>query len=154
MHIQKKSMSLKEYRAKMGVFDKITDGLTASEVEDMVTMKLIQFWKNIVFSPPIYGADLLNSLMDQRAGSWNLNCLDSVLNQAIDIKVRGVTSSYCYVGSWKTFFAWHKEDLDLSAINFLHEGKSKFWYSIPYNQSHILEKEARLHFPEHFSKCP
>lgn len=51
-------------------------------------------------------------------------------------------------------FCWHKEDLDLSAINFLHEGKSKFWYSIPANQGHILEKEAKIHFPEHFSKCP
>jgi [histone H3]-trimethyl-L-lysine9/36 demethylase len=64
LHIQKKSMSLKEYQTKMGVFDKITKGLTPAEVEEMVTMKLIQFWKNIVFSPPIYGADLLNSLMD------------------------------------------------------------------------------------------
>lgn len=146
-------MTLKEYRAKMGVFDKITEGLSAPEVEATVTMKLIQFWKNIVFSPPIYGADLLNTLMDQRAGSWNLNSLDSLLSQAINIKVRGVTSSYCYIGSWKTMFCWHKEDLDLSAINFLHEGKSKFWYSIPANQGYILEKEARIHFPEHFSKC-
>ena len=32
LHIQKKSMSLKEYRTKMGVFDKITDALTSSEV--------------------------------------------------------------------------------------------------------------------------
>lgn len=41
----------------MGVFDKITDRLKPEEVEEM-------FWKNIVFSPPIYGADLLNTLMD------------------------------------------------------------------------------------------
>ena len=40
LHIQTKSMSYKEYRAKMGVFDKITEGLSASEVEAMVTMKL------------------------------------------------------------------------------------------------------------------
>jgi jumonji domain-containing protein 2 len=32
LHIQKKSMSLKEYKLKMGVFDKITDGLSANEV--------------------------------------------------------------------------------------------------------------------------
>lgn len=32
-------MSLKEYRIKMGVFDKITDGLTNNEAEAMVTMK-------------------------------------------------------------------------------------------------------------------
>ena len=41
LHIQKKSMSLKEYRSKMGVFDKNTDKLSPSEVEEMVTMKLI-----------------------------------------------------------------------------------------------------------------
>ena len=41
LHIQKKSMSLKEYRTKMGVFDKNTDKLSPSEVEEMVTMKLI-----------------------------------------------------------------------------------------------------------------
>lgn len=41
LHIQKKSMTLKEYRTKMGVFDKITSHLPASEVEEMVTMKLI-----------------------------------------------------------------------------------------------------------------
>ena len=138
LYIQKKSMTLKEYRAKMGVFDKLSEGCSAAEVEDKVTIKLRQFWKNIVFSPPIYGADLLNTLMDNKAGAWNLNKLDSLLNQAIDIKVRGVTSSYCYIGSWKTLFCWHKEDLDLSAINFLHEGKSKFWYTIPASQSHIL----------------
>lgn len=50
-------------------------------------------------------------------------------------------------------FCWHKEDLDLSAINYLHEGKSKFWYSIPASQGHILEKEAKRLFPDHFSKC-
>jgi jumonji domain-containing protein 2 len=139
-------MSLKEYRAKMGVFDRITDGLSSAEVEAM-------FWKNIVFSPPIYGADLLQTLMDERAASWNLNHLNSLLDSAIDINVRGVTSAYCYIGSWKTLFCWHKEDLDLAAINFLHEGKSKFWYSIPASQSHILEREAKVHFPEHFSRC-
>ena len=40
LHIQKKSMTLKEYRTKMGVFDRITDRLSPEEVEEMVTMKL------------------------------------------------------------------------------------------------------------------
>ena len=91
--------------------------------------------------------------MDETAGSWNLSTLDSVLNNAVKSEVRGVTTPYCYVGSWKTLFCWHKEDLDLSAVNYLHEGQSKFWYSIPVHQSHILEKEAKVYFPEHFSRC-
>lgn len=36
MHIQKKSMTLEEYQMKTGVFDKITKGLSADEVEQMV----------------------------------------------------------------------------------------------------------------------
>jgi jumonji domain-containing protein 2 len=32
LHIQKKSLTLKDYKVKMGVFDKITDNLTANEV--------------------------------------------------------------------------------------------------------------------------
>jgi jumonji domain-containing protein 2 len=78
--------------------------------------------------------------MDERCGEWNLNRLESLLRQAVPEDVRGVTTSYCYVGSWKALFCWHKEDLDLSAINFLHEGKSKFWYSIPEEQAPLLER--------------
>ena len=91
--------------------------------------------------------------MDERAGAWNLNDLESVVKYSMDNKCKGVNTPYVYVGSWKTFFAWHKEDLDLSAINYLHEGKSKFWYSVPPNQSSLLEKVAKRHFPEHFAKC-
>ena len=99
----------------------------------------IQFWKNIAFSPPLYGADLLNTLMeDSSAGSWNLNNLDSVLKDSLDSKVKGVNSPYCYVGSWKALFCWHTEDLDLSAINYLHSGKSKFWYALHKDDKHIL----------------
>lgn len=57
------------------------------------------------------------------------------------------------MGHWKTLFAWHKEDMDLSAINFLHYGKSKFWYAIPESDSHYLEKMAKLHFADNFGKC-
>ena len=58
--------------------------------------------------------------MDGDSGAWDMNSLDSLLKHAFDIKVKGVTTPYCYVGTWKAFFSWHKEDLDLSAMNFLH----------------------------------
>jgi jumonji domain-containing protein 2 len=98
----------------------------------------LKFWKNIAFSPPLYGADLLNTLMDESSKGWNLNTLDCILMDAISDQVKGVNTPYCYVGSWKALFCWHTEDLDLSAINFLHLGKPKFWYAIHQDDRHII----------------
>lgn len=81
---------------------------------------LLQFWKTIKYTPPVYGADLHKSLMSPSAGSWNLADLDSLLKDAAPVLIKGVTYPYCYVGTWKSIFCWHKEDLDLSAINYLH----------------------------------
>lgn len=50
LHIIKKSMQVKEYVKKSISFDKITEGKSIEEVEQL-------FWKNISFSPPLYGAD-------------------------------------------------------------------------------------------------
>ena len=80
----------------------------------------MKFWKNVTFSAPLYGADLLNSIMDASSKNWDLNNLDSVLTDALNTRVKGVNTPYCYVGSWKAFFCWHTEDLDLSGINFIH----------------------------------
>ena len=76
------------------------------------------FWKNISYSPPLYGADLSGTVM--AAGAWNLSSLDTLLNACLTRPIQGVNQPYLYVGSWKTMFAWHKEDLDLYSINYLH----------------------------------
>jgi jumonji domain-containing protein 2 len=106
-------------------------------------MFLLQFWKTIKYTPPVYGADLHKSLMSPSAGSWNLADLDSLLKDAAPVLIKGVTYPYCYVGTWKSIFCWHKEDLDLSAINYLHEGHEKYWYGIQPDHQGILEEEAR-----------
>ena len=78
----------------------------------------------------MYGADALGSLFDDGI-PWNLNQLKSFLNEGLGgKKIAGVTNAYVYVGSWKTMFGWHKEDLDLYSINYMHHGSPKFWYAI------------------------
>ena len=61
-------------------------------------------------------------------------------------------------------FGWHKEDLDLSSINFLHTGSKKFWYSIdldsneefgrllPFSNFSIEEFTSRC-FPDQSKQC-
>jgi jumonji domain-containing protein 2 len=83
-----------------------------------------------------------------------MNDLDSLLKYSVGSKCKGVNLPYNYFGSWKTLFCWHKEDLDLSAINYIHEGKSKFWYSVPTSQGKLMETVTRKVYPEHYSKCP
>ena len=85
--------------------------------------------------------------MDSASKGWDLNNLNSLLSESLSNKVKGINTPYCYVGSWKAFFCWHTEDLDLSGVNFIHEGKSKFWYAICYDDRHIIEKEVARLFP-------
>merc|ERR1712110_794535 len=62
---------------------------------------------------------------------WNLGELDTVLSRGLaDQAIPGVTDPYLYVGPWKAMFGWHKEDLDLYSVNYLHLGSPKFWYSV------------------------
>lgn len=51
-------------------------------------------------------------------------------------------------------FAFHKEDMDLASINFLHHGKPKFWYVLGRNEGPKLEGFLRRFFSDGFSKCP
>ena len=77
-------------------------------------------------SNPLYGADSPGTLFKQGV-EWNLAELDTILKRGLDENgIQGLTSPYIYAGAWKTFFAWHKEDLDLYAINYNHLGKPKY----------------------------
>lgn len=65
------------------------------------------YWKNISYSPPMYGADLMGTLFRKEdANSWDPGRLDNVLNN-LRKKIPGVNVPYLYFGLWKSTFAWH-----------------------------------------------
>ena len=66
----------------------------------------------------------------------------------------GVNTPYIYVGAWKTMFGWHKEDMDLFSINYLHEGRPKFWYGVDLTCNELFENFVKSKFPEYFKDCP
>jgi len=79
-------MKLNEYRKKVECFDHLTDDKKIEEVEEMVSfpinstliLKIPQFWKNIAFSPPLYGADMAGTLFESDT-PWDLRDLPGVL---------------------------------------------------------------------------
>ena len=102
---------------------KITEGKSVEEIEKL-------FWKSLMNNAPLYGADVSGSLFDEGA-PWNLAEIQTVLNKGLgNVKIQGVTNPYVYIGSWKSMFGWHKEDLDLYSINYLHKGRPKYWYGV------------------------
>lgn len=69
------------------------------------------------------------------------------------INLAGVTTSYVYVGAWKSMFCWHKEDMDLYSVNYLHAGASKYWYSIDVDCNEAFENYVNSLFPEKVRLC-
>ena len=112
-----------------------------------------KFWKNIAFSPPLYGADNAVTIMNTKS-PWNLSHINSTLSKGIVRNISGVNQPYTYFGSWKSFFAWHKEDMDLYGINYLHYGKPKLWYCLAPDQEIAFEEYSRKLFPDNYYKCP
>ena len=59
-----------------------------------------------------------------------------------------MTAPYIYVGTWKAMFGWHKEDMDLYSINYLHTGAPKYWYGVDLTSNDTFEKYVHSLFPE------
>jgi hypothetical protein len=65
----------------------------------------------------------------------------------------GVTTPYLYIGTWKAMFCWHKEDMDLYSINYLHQGRPKFWYGVDLESNTAFENYVKSHFKDQFKNC-
>jgi len=122
---------------------------TYDELEDMYWDKLI----DETSVPPIYGADVCESITDKDQKIWNIKRLDSILTDEMEEQIPGVNMPYLYFGMWRATFSWHVEDMDLYGVNFLHFGAPKTWYCVPPQYGYKLEKAAQKLFPHMTAAC-
>lgn len=92
--------------------------------------------------------------MDSSSGEWEFGQLKSFFNEIVTEKIGGLNTSFLFVGAWRTFFNWHIEDLDLSAINLLHEGATKVWYAVHPEDRKKFESVLSDLFAHEAIKCP
>lgn len=116
-----------------------------------------KFWRSLgvagQWEDPIYGADYVGSLFgDDKASSWNVNDLDSILT-LMGSEVPGVSNAMLYIGTWRAMFAFHVEDMNLYSINYVHTGASKSWYSIPQKYKARFESMAESYHAEDYRAC-
>eukprot|EP01138_Halocafeteria_seosinensis_P012203 gb/GECG01012471.1/.p1 GENE.gb/GECG01012471.1/~~gb/GECG01012471.1/.p1 ORF type:complete len:529 (+),score=71.58 gb/GECG01012471.1/:1-1587(+) len=114
------------------------------------------FWKSLstLKQPPEYGADMLGSLFGEaEASGWNPDKLHTELKECLSQDLPGVTRAYLYIGMWRSMFAWHKEDMDLLSINYLHFGAPKTWYGVPPVLAKRFEAMAEGYFGSERRNC-
>ncbi|KAJ1723588.1 hypothetical protein LPJ53_002073 [Coemansia erecta] len=113
-----------------------------------------KYWKNLLFNPPLYGADVLGTLFpeEKEFPEWNIRNLPGLLRR-VEQRMPGVNDPYLYLGMWKATFAWHVEDMDLYSINYLHFGAPKAWYSIPIDEHSRFEMKMRNEFANNYKEC-
>lgn len=110
------------------------------------------YWKSLTYAEPMYGADVMGSLFNNRIKSWNVAHLPNLLD-LMDAKLPGVNDAYLYAGLWKATFAWHLEDQDLYSINYIHFGAPKQWYSIPQEESGKFYDLMKETYNEEYKNC-
>ncbi|XP_053492785.1 uncharacterized protein kdm4aa isoform X2 [Ictalurus furcatus] len=149
-NIQKKPMTVREFRKVAN-----TDRFCNPRYVDFDELER-KYWKNLTFSPPLYGADVNGTLYDPDVNEWNIGHLNTILDtveRESGIKIKGVNTPYLYFGMWKSTFAWHTEDMDLYSINYLHFGEPKSWYVVPPEHGKRLERLAKGFFPGSAQSC-
>ncbi|KAI9221323.1 JmjC domain, hydroxylase-domain-containing protein [Blastocladiella britannica] len=108
---------------------------------------------------PIYGAGVTTSLWpsDTVPADWNTRNLDKLLAQlhrGAHGDWPGVNTPFLYFGSWRAAFPWHTEDTELYAINYLHFGAVKVWYSVGPDDRAAFEGVMAELYPDEAAVCP
>ena len=166
VHEVKRSMTLSDFKKTATHKDFLppVDTQFTEMTEEEVDVLERRFWRNVLFNPPMYGADCpapmglrsdgKEGLFDPlTCGDWDLARLPSLLTHGIKKRVPGVNTPFLYVGMYRAAFAWHCEDMDLHSINYLHWGAPKTWYTVPATHGKKLEELACQHFPVQAQDC-
>ncbi|CAD7698279.1 unnamed protein product [Ostreobium quekettii] len=112
------------------------------------------FWSSVTLRPPLYGADTPQSFFDKDLPfGWNLRDLGCLLKQYPVPYIPGVTFPMTYFGMWKSYFAWHLEDMDLMSVNYLHWGSPKVWYCVSPGNKEKFQQMAQSLFPDMHREC-
>lgn len=45
--------------------------------------------------------------MDSTSGPWQFERLQSMFSHAVKEELKGLNTSFLFIGAWKTFFNWH-----------------------------------------------
>uniref|UniRef100_A0A7S2BGH3 JmjC domain-containing protein n=1 Tax=Octactis speculum TaxID=3111310 RepID=A0A7S2BGH3_9STRA len=90
-----------------------------------------------------------------RVSGWNLNNVSFWPGSALRYlthSIDGINRPWLYLGMLFSSFCWHREDIYLASMNFLHFGAPKQWYGIPGNKatkfSSTMEKIMKLRIKE------
>jgi len=137
-------------------YEKLPYDASKSDYSFQVCREIEQeYWRTIGNGgEPMYGADTMGSLFDERTKDWNVANLDNLLNRLkLKKKIPGVNTPYLYFGTWRATFAWHVEDADLYSINYIHFGAPKFWYSIPQEHNPRFENFMSSSFAKERRTC-
>mmetsp|Transcript_39100 Transcript_39100/g.66538 ORF Transcript_39100/g.66538 Transcript_39100/m.66538 type:complete len:574 (+) Transcript_39100:97-1818(+) len=90
-----------------------------------------------------------------RTCGWNLNnisCWPGSAIRCVTHSIDGINKPWLYMGMMFSSFCWHREDIYLASINYMHSGASKQWYGIPGAKANsfrrVMEKQMKLRLKE------
>mmetsp|Transcript_36608 Transcript_36608/g.47271 ORF Transcript_36608/g.47271 Transcript_36608/m.47271 type:complete len:663 (-) Transcript_36608:454-2442(-) len=114
------------------------------------------FFQRLPTDPPLGASTApFGSEEYYRTCGWNLNNISAWPGSSIGCithPIDGINKPWVYHGMLFASFCWHREDIYLASINYLHEGSSKQWYGIPGNKAksfkNVLEKQLKLRIKE------
>uniref|UniRef100_A0A0G4I8W9 JmjC domain-containing protein n=1 Tax=Chromera velia CCMP2878 TaxID=1169474 RepID=A0A0G4I8W9_9ALVE len=156
-NVESKGMTLEEYRREAEVISSECRHLDVAmkrergEVPEEDVER--DFWRQVGTSrPAIYGADQGGMTFFDDESPFKFSDMKGDLLRCLPV-VPGVNTTYTYVGMWRTCFAWHKEDMDLPSVNYLHSGAPKTWYIIHPKDNEKFEELLKIEFADQYGAC-